>query len=60
MPCEKTDEDDCASDNEVLSDDDEKETNDTFFSNDKGSKKPETFVQDELNDLCQTSWDFKR
>ena len=38
MPREKTDEDDYVSDNEVLNDEDEKETDDTSFSNDKESK----------------------
>ena len=42
-----------ASGDEVVSDEDEKETDGTFFSNDKESKKPETFVQSELNDFVR-------
>ena len=37
----------------IVGDEDEKETDDTSFSNDKESKKPETFVQNELNDLVR-------
>ena len=53
MSREKTDENDCASNDEVVNGEDEKETYDTVFLSDKESKKPETFVQDELNDLVK-------
>ena len=53
MPSEKTDEDDYVSDDEVVSDEDKKGTDDTSFSNDKESKKPKMFVQEELDDLVR-------
>ena len=43
----------CKSYDDVVSDEDEKENDDTSFSNNKKSKKPETFVQDELSDLVR-------